>query len=116
MDYLERFDNNMAVCLSCGGHLLFPGALENTAQSDYQLDYHTITQQQQKLVQTQAQELVAVTIYLENASDRYSTLKKDLSNGFLKSANNYPMNLVAAQTLLLSTRELKPPSSQLFTN
>ena len=40
---------------------------------------------------------MAVTIYLENASDQYVTLRKDLSNDFLKSANNYPMDLVAAQ-------------------
>ena len=123
VDYLERFDNNMTVCFSCGGHLLFPGALEYISQTDYNLDYHTITQQEQVLVQTQAQELVAATIYLENASDRYSTLKKDLSNDFLKSANNYPMDLVAAQTLLLNYKGVEaaaivpkhpPPSAELM--
>ena len=84
----------MTVCFSCGGHLLFPGALEYIAQTDYHLDYHTI--------------------YLENASDRYSTPKTDLSNDFLKSATNYPMDLLAAQTLLLNYKgaEAAPVTKQ----
>ena len=56
---------------------------------------------------------MAATIYLEISSDRYGILRKDLSNDFLKSTNNYPMDLVAAQTLLLkTTRELKLSQSQ----
>ena len=102
VDYLKRLDNNMTVCFSCGGHLLFPGALTYIAQADYQQPYHTITQPEQKLVKAQAQELVAATICLKNASDWYATLKKVLSNDFLKSDNNYHMDLVAAQTLLLN--------------
>ena len=58
------------------------------------------------------------TIYPENASDQYGNLRKDLANDFLKSANNYRMDLVVAQILLLYfnvaevnvTRQQTPPT------
>jgi hypothetical protein len=102
VDYLERFNNSLTVFTSCGGTICFPGALKYVAKQKYGFAYETLTLDQKKTIRPLATEAVAAILYLENAGDRYASLRKELANDYLKATNNYPSDLVSAQSFLLN--------------
>ena len=108
-EWYEQFKNLVIAADACGGHFAFPGIKNYVKESQFpDMAEDEITDADRKIIQRDARELSLATLYVINSNrQRYSSLKQDLENDFLKGHNNYPANMAEAQKLLINYKGLR---------
>ena len=110
---MEKFNNVVNIATAYNGQLHYQAityTLTKTAHAG--VDYDTLTDPQQAIVQENAKYMYLACAFLCQSERKiYRKLLEELENNYTKGHSNYPTDLVTAYRMIIEYKNWQPRSS-----